>query len=68
MYKDGTQELHLNIEDLSTSGIKKLEAMYAHALELDLSVEVAYIYPVPVLIATYELSDIKFIKFMEEKC
>lgn len=53
-------ELHLNIEDLSSSGVKKLQAMYAHALGLDLSVEITYIYPTPVLIACYKLSDIEF--------
>ena len=55
-----TDEIHLNIEDLSPSGVKKLEAMYAHALGFDLSVEVTFIYPRPVLIGRYNLADIEF--------
>jgi len=53
-------ELHLNIEDLSASGIKKLEALYAHALGFDLSIKVHYFYPTPVLICYYKLSEVMF--------
>lgn len=51
-------EIHLNIEDLSCSGIRKLEALYAHALGFDLSVKVHYFYPTPVLILKLKLSDV----------
>ena len=62
MKKEEDQELHLNIGDLSPSGVKKIEAMFAHALGLDLSIEVTYTYPDPVLICYYKISDIKFNK------
>ncbi len=52
-------EIHLNIEDLTTSGIKKLEALYAHGLGYDLSIEMHYIYPEPVIIGYFKLSEIK---------
>ena len=56
---DTEAEIHINIEDLSPSGVKKLHAMYEHALALPLGTKVTYDYPEPVIIGSYKLSDLE---------
>ena len=55
---DTDAEIHINIEDLSPSGVKKLHAIYEHALGLPLDTKVTYEYPEPVIIGHYTLSEI----------
>ena len=60
MLNIGEVEIYLEKEDFSDKGLKKVEAIYAHALGLDLSVETTYIYPSPIFVAVLDMSKMKW--------
>ena len=60
MFNIGEVEIHLEKEDFSSTGLKKIEALYAHALGLDLSVDITYIHPSPLFIATVDMSKMQW--------